>query len=335
MRNIMTLALISLASPIAAQDGFSHNRDLSHTRERAGLPQSETDVGDVNAPGYNPNALRPAGDGLGRHTATETLQMQGHPVRGLSLPTRGDEAANKDYVDQIHADLSDQIGALSMDLGTVLSVGNQGRGRRVADIADPIQPQDAVTKSYVDALFATLSDTEPAALPFVYARLTAFATSEADPNLFYYTCDTPTLAADGTRGCATDGYRTITPVAPADFRFYLEEASVMTVYNLSVQVAEGDCHLRDIIGEEETTFGGGYMPATDGNPSETIHVGDLIPAAWGHSTGRQVTGPGAISYGCSTRWRAHLTSPENADWSQTLTNFSGDLRATAPRFPTE
>ncbi|WP_162804608.1 hypothetical protein [Tritonibacter mobilis] len=96
------------------------NWDINRTTERASGMNAGGMVGDMAMPGYNPNALRPAGDGLGHHQATQDVEMRGNSLTGvneitgvsrivgngvlvienLDYPIDGYDAANKAYVDE-------------------------------------------------------------------------------------------------------------------------------------------------------------------------------------------------------------------------------------------
>lgn len=99
------------------------NWDINRTTERASGMTESGMVGGMTMPGYNPNTLRPAGDGFGRHQATQDIDMQGNSVngvgaiigtgttviKGLDFPSDYGDAANKLYVDTI-------LGAMAEDL---------------------------------------------------------------------------------------------------------------------------------------------------------------------------------------------------------------------------
>lgn len=114
---LSTVAVSCLSFAVHAEDGgYSDevNWDLNRTTQRSNMSNDAAGVGDMAAPGYNPNILRPAGDGFGRHEATQDIDMQNNAINsvsringdgtmvidGLDYPTTPYAAANKSYVDE-------------------------------------------------------------------------------------------------------------------------------------------------------------------------------------------------------------------------------------------
>lgn len=99
--------------------------DLNRTTSRADSNVTGEMVGGVQSPGYNPNHLRPAGDGLGKHEATQDLNMQSNNISGV---------------------------------GDILGIGNiVGTGTtRILGIAVPIDDGEVANKKYVDDVFSAL-----------------------------------------------------------------------------------------------------------------------------------------------------------------------------------
>lgn len=134
-----------LASPLSAQQSvYSGDPEWSfdRTSERASSSSSGGSVGDIQMPSYNPNELRPSGDGLGRHMATQDVEMSGYNITGvanligdgmtrivgLTAPTRDDEAANKYYVDSEIEKIENSLIDLSVSIGGLLGGGGGGIG---------------------------------------------------------------------------------------------------------------------------------------------------------------------------------------------------------------
>ncbi|MFX4300157.1 tail fiber domain-containing protein [Pseudosulfitobacter pseudonitzschiae] len=146
---LSTVAMTSVAFSALAQEGdYSDdvNWDLNRTTQRSDLESSGPDVGGMTSPGYNPNVLRPAGDGFGRHEATQDIEMQSNSITGISnivgngtsrivgiaSPTDDSEVANKFYVDTM-------IGDLAEDLEE--EIGN------VSDGSDDLTGGDGITRT--------------------------------------------------------------------------------------------------------------------------------------------------------------------------------------------
>lgn len=129
------------AGPLAAQDA---GWELDKTLERVAIGSGGMEVGGLESPGYNPNTLRPAGDGLGRHTATQDIDMGSNNITdvanivgdgmtrifGLAEPGTDSEAANKLYVDTKIAEALEEIESslidISVSIGDLLGGGDGG-----------------------------------------------------------------------------------------------------------------------------------------------------------------------------------------------------------------
>lgn len=137
------LGSVAVASMLAATSAGAQstqysddvNWSMQKTTERANVSGAGSLVGDVLSPGYNPNTLRPSGDGFGRHIATEDVDMQGHNVTGvneitdvtrivgngalsienLATPSDPYNATNKIYVD-------DKVANAKQDLNNTIAV---------------------------------------------------------------------------------------------------------------------------------------------------------------------------------------------------------------------
>ncbi|WP_417277502.1 hypothetical protein [Celeribacter sp.] len=144
------------------------NWDINRTTERALGMNAGGMVGDMAMPGYNPNALRPAGDGFGRHQATQDVEMQGNNLTGvneitgvsrivgngilvienLDYPINGFDAANKAYVDEEIAkaaeDLEDSVGETQEGLDNL--TGGDGIDRN----GDSFEVDNSVVRTFGD-----------------------------------------------------------------------------------------------------------------------------------------------------------------------------------------
>lgn len=136
--------LIAVMLMIGTVSVHAQSSDLDKTLERMTTGNGGINVGGMMSPGYNPNALRPAGDGLGSHRATQDIEMDSNNITGvatiigdgmsrvvgLAPPTMDSEAANKLYVDtQIEEALDDirsSLLELSINIGDILGGGGTG-----------------------------------------------------------------------------------------------------------------------------------------------------------------------------------------------------------------
>ncbi|MFX4300247.1 hypothetical protein [Pseudosulfitobacter pseudonitzschiae] len=147
MNNVKQAKAWTLASTIlllCSANAYAQSSDLDKTLERMTVGNAGISVGGMMSPGYNPNELRPAGDGLGRHVATQDIEMESNNITGvaniigdgmsrfvgLAAPTMDSEAANKLYVDtQIEEALDDirsSLLDLSISIGDILGGGGTG-----------------------------------------------------------------------------------------------------------------------------------------------------------------------------------------------------------------
>ncbi|UJH68043.1 beta strand repeat-containing protein [Allomuricauda sp. SCSIO 65647] len=115
---------------------------------------------------------------------TEGADAGGSAITNLADPTNAQDAATKNYVDNLSVDDADSVvgneyntgftvtggnlritdgggdldvplsslGTDDQDLGEVLTEGNDGGGSAITNIADPTNAQDAATKNYVDSV---------------------------------------------------------------------------------------------------------------------------------------------------------------------------------------
>lgn len=141
LKALPAVPFVLLLCALSAQ---AQSSDLDKTLERMAVGNGGINVGGMMSPGYNPNELRPAGDGLGRHLATQDIEMDSNNivgvativgdgmsrVIGLATPTMDSEAANKLYVDtQIEEALDDirtSLLDLSISIGDILGGGGVG-----------------------------------------------------------------------------------------------------------------------------------------------------------------------------------------------------------------
>ena len=186
MRLAASTALALLASmPSFAQStgGYSDdtNWDINRTTERASGMTESGMVGGMAMPGYNPNALRPAGDGFGRHQATQDIEMQGNSVngvgaiigtgttviKGLDFPSDYGDAANKLYVDTM-------LGAMAEDI--------QDGDTTVEERIDNISAGDGLQRdedqfSVDDSVVRTLGDQNIGGVKNFQTRINVSSTS--------------------------------------------------------------------------------------------------------------------------------------------------------------
>lgn len=146
---LMASAALAMVLPATsfAEDtgGYSDDTDwdLTSTATRADDNETGPTVGDIQSPGYNPNYLRPAGDGLGKHQATQDLNMQNNNISGIgniygvgdiigdgstrilgvATPVDDTEVANKKYVDDELTRFADDF-PTGEDMANTISAGD-------------------------------------------------------------------------------------------------------------------------------------------------------------------------------------------------------------------
>ena len=149
---VITLALLAAAGPAVAQDQQETDRPAPSYRSDPVDIRDSIDVSsDLDAPDYFERGGE--GDNLGNHQADLWLDMNNFHINRVADPINPQDAATKAYVDGMVADIEgggggggggDDLGDHVADMWLDMS------NYHINQVADPINPQDAATKSYVD-----------------------------------------------------------------------------------------------------------------------------------------------------------------------------------------